>query len=596
MHSKDFSCSGRLGSPMSLVCPWRRHLVGLPFGFCMVWLMLSLLSSQPAFGADYNPLPDTGQTKCYGTRSSQGEIPCPSPGQPLYGQDAQYHGLQQSFTKYVDYKNSGHNVTIDNNTGLMWMTGTVDYNNDGNIDDDDKFNWQDAKNYCENLTYASYDDWRLPTLFELATIVDYSTTNPTINSHYFSAVGDEYLSSTIYSYIDSYVWFLDFSDGMDESDSKSDRSYYVRCVRGDVGFEHHFLKNGDIVMDQGTGLMWENDANVSDRGKVRTWTEALDYCENLTLGGYTDWRLPNINELRSIVDYSRTFPAIHPIFSIYFEEDINNSVYWSSTSYSELPGHAYIIVFDVGNVYFGAKSGQQFVRCVRSGLPSGSPTDSNVTDDDSDGLETSQEDMVPNASGTGRGDGNGDGTDDSQQNYVASLPTVDGSHYATLENSDASNLDTHYGLSSVSAVRPPSDAPSNIQFPYGMFEFTVTGVSNGGTVTMRLFVPKDTRIAGYWKKNQNTGKWDNIASNIVHGPSYAPNKTVITFQLTDGGPYDEDGIANGSIQDQGGPGYENSGGGGGEPVNVPTMNLGGILFFSLLTAFIGIYTLRRCTY
>jgi len=82
----------------------------------------------------------------------------------------------------------------------------------------------------------------------------------------------------------------------------------------------------------------------------------------------------------------------------------------------------------------------------------------------------------------------------------------------------------------------------------------------------------------------------------VHGPSYAPNKTVITFQLTDGGPYDEDGIANGSIQDQGGPGYENSGGGGGEPVNVPTMNLGGILFFSLLTAFIGIYTLRRCTY
>lgn len=201
-------------------------------------------------------------------------------------------------------------------------------------------------------------------------------------------------------------------------------------------------------------------------------------------------------------------------------------------------------------------------------------------DGDADGINTSIEDQVPDASGTGHGDGNGDGTPDSQQANVASLPTVIGSHYATLEDT------LQHQIANVSAVNPPSDVPSNIHFPYGMFQFTVQGVSHGGTVTMRLFIPRDTRITGYWKKNQNTGQWENIATSVENGPSYAPDKTVITFQLTDGGAYDEDGVANGFIQDQGGPGFP-------RVTAVPAMDERGIALFVVLAGLASLGVLRR---
>ncbi len=105
---------------------------------------------------------------------------------------------------------------------------------------------------------------------------------------------------------------------------------------------------------------------------------------------------------------------------------------------------------------------------------------------------------------------------------------------------------------------------------------------------MRLFIPRDTRITGYWKKNQTTGQWEEIATSIEHGPAYAPNKTVITFRLSDNGPYDEDATA-GTISDQGGPGFP------GGTVRVPALDYRGMLLFALLAALIGIYALRRQT-
>ena len=62
-----------------------------------------------------------------------------------------------------------------------------------------------------------------------------------------------------------------------------------------------------------------------------TWQQALAYCEDLDLAGHTDWRLPDRNELQSIVDYSRSDPAIDPLFSTVA------SNYWSSTTYAYIP-------------------------------------------------------------------------------------------------------------------------------------------------------------------------------------------------------------------------------------------------------------------
>ncbi|GBE02205.1 hypothetical protein BMS3Abin08_01647 [bacterium BMS3Abin08] len=115
--------------------------------------------------------------------------------------------------------------------------------------------------------------------------------------------------------------------------------------------------------------------------------------------------------------------------------------------------------------------------------------------DDGDGVPPGVEDGGPNG-----GDGNDDGTSDSLQGDVTTLKTADGLNYATVSNTNGA------GQTNVQAVDPPADAPSGIVFPYGMFEFTVTGIEEGGTVHMEVYVPYDPVITGYWKKNVNTGQ------------------------------------------------------------------------------------------
>jgi len=65
----------------------------------------------------------------------------------------------------------------------------------------------------------------------------------------------------------------------------------------------------EIITDTKTGLMWQKETAP----RTYTWQEAVEYCKNLTLAGYDDWRLPTIEELFSIVDYERFRPAIDPV-------------------------------------------------------------------------------------------------------------------------------------------------------------------------------------------------------------------------------------------------------------------------------------------
>ncbi|MFI3331504.1 MAG: DUF1566 domain-containing protein [Rikenellaceae bacterium] len=113
----------------------------------------------------------------------------------------------------------------------------------------------------------------------------------------------------------------------------------IRAVRGNIYGINKFKdnKNGTIS-DSATGLMWSKD----DNGKGVEWAQALSYAESSTLAGYSDWRLPNVKELQSIVDYTRapsktkTEAAIDPIFNctgtINEAKDPDFGYYWSSTS------------------------------------------------------------------------------------------------------------------------------------------------------------------------------------------------------------------------------------------------------------------------
>jgi hypothetical protein len=114
-----------------------------------------------------------------------------------------------------------------------------------------------------------------------------------------------------------------------------------------------------VVSDSSTSLQWQD--NISSVKK--DWEDAIGYCSDLTLDGYSDWRLPNKNELLSIVDYSKYNPSIkEDVF-----QNIESSYCWSSTTYATNTSNAWNVDFDNGYARNGTKDNSLCVRCVRVG-------------------------------------------------------------------------------------------------------------------------------------------------------------------------------------------------------------------------------------
>ena len=121
-----------------------------------------------------------------------------------------------------------------------------------------------------------------------------------------------------------------------------------------------FTDNGNgTVTDNGTGLMWQQ----GERNSRIIWAYALIYCEKSSLGGRTDWRLPNITELESIIDDTKYEPAID---TAYFPNAYAD-YYWSSTTSASNTNGAWSVEFGDNYVYYGSKSYGSYVRCVRGG-------------------------------------------------------------------------------------------------------------------------------------------------------------------------------------------------------------------------------------
>ena len=116
-----------------------------------------------------------------------------------------------------------------------------------------------------------------------------------------------------------------------------------------------------IVSDSATGLMWQDNMV----GTTANWQGAIDRCEELILGPHSDWRLPNVNELKSIVDRSKVNPAIKDGFI-----NTSSSYYWSSTTNEPYKDYAWNVYFGNGRVdsyYKDDKGYSTYVRCVRAG-------------------------------------------------------------------------------------------------------------------------------------------------------------------------------------------------------------------------------------
>ena len=125
--------------------------------------------------------------------------------------------------------------------------------------------------------------------------------------------------------------------------------------------------DGDVVVfDRATGLCWAADGDEAgcNNGDTITWANAIAYANGLDFAGFTDWRVPNINELLSILDFSTISPTIT-------EPPFINTVsaeYWSSTTYSGLTTWGYYVIFDNGGCAIKPKTDTYQLRCVRGGI------------------------------------------------------------------------------------------------------------------------------------------------------------------------------------------------------------------------------------
>jgi hypothetical protein len=268
-------------------------------------------------------------------------------------------------------------TTTDNDTGLVWKacseglsgtnctTGTAL-----------RSTWDTATAACAALNtanggtgYAGKSNWRVPTVEELETLINYSIYGPTIFSANFPGTySDDWWSSST-NVSDTSAWIVSFLTGGVTLGAKAGLAY-VRCVSGSFNQGDVFIENGDgSVTDRGTGLVWQrcgmgqnNDTGCSGSALADTWTNALSYCNGLALGGRT-WRLPNVNELKSITNRN-VLPA--SISTASFPSTVANHYWASSTVYT--PGlklNAWSVNFGGGIVFaYNAKSSSAYVRCV----------------------------------------------------------------------------------------------------------------------------------------------------------------------------------------------------------------------------------------
>ena len=338
-------------------------------------------------------LPKTGQTAC--SNSSGLSIPCAGTGQ-----DGEFQtGLTWPTPRFT--ANSDQTIS-DYLTGLTWTK-------DGNPSAGTK-TWQAALDYIKGLNsskYLGYSDWRLPNRNELESLVNWGQFYPAtwLNSQgFFNVQADYYWSST--SYATNYAWIAHMGHGYTGDGSKS-FNYYIWPVRGglfetltlfktgqttcsnssglsipcagtgqDGEFQTgltwptpRFTANSDqTISDYLTGLTWTKDGNPS--AGTKTWQAALDYIKGLNSSkylGYSDWRLPNRNELESLVNWGQFYPATWLNSQGFF--NVQADYYWSSTTYASTTTNvAWGVGMDggsVGNYYKNGSNG--YVWPVRAG-------------------------------------------------------------------------------------------------------------------------------------------------------------------------------------------------------------------------------------
>lgn len=365
-------------------------------------------------------LPRTGQTKCYNAAGT--EITCAGTGQ-----DGEYQAgvawPEPRFTiTYCDANgpcpekgsdcdaNASTDIVTDNLTGLMWTR-------DGNLPNT-TYQWTPAVNFANELELCGYTDWRLPNVNELESLVSIAENQIAtwLNGYAFTNVQRmDYWSSTTHAHYTGWGWSVNLDDGNNGVEYNAKGTYYrawpvrgeangpakiwktgqiTSYTVGDDGYYQNgtdwstprFIDHGDeTVTDDLTGLMWTKNADapgpLSCIPTTQNWNNALTYIQCLNVAGYlgyNDWRLPNLKELLSLIDYSlddRPVPPGHPFTSI------QSASYWSSSTYAPNATKAWGVSMRYGEIVVPGKTGVYQLWPVRGGQVGPTPTEVSGTID-----------------------------------------------------------------------------------------------------------------------------------------------------------------------------------------------------------------------
>jgi hypothetical protein len=264
---------------------------------------------------------------------------------------------------------------VDPSTGLMWA----------GRDNGEDVNWHKASEYCSDLQLAGYSDWRLATIDELRGVYEWNASAlgelPRSSKHEafvytFDIKGNIFLTGDPWSgsridddpaHPPKYGWYLNFNrPGKTYGELSAVLGKRALCMRSSTVISpppptRPATANGQSStddaeleketeahqywVDPSTGLMWP----WRDNGKEVTWHEAVSYCRNLRLAGFSDWRLATLDELASLVDQNAPAPkrvGNMKTFSINVGRHVKGDLLlkgdpWSSNREKDRFGHSY---------------------------------------------------------------------------------------------------------------------------------------------------------------------------------------------------------------------------------------------------------------
>jgi hypothetical protein len=371
-------------------------------------------------------LPVTGQTVCQDTGGNT--VNCSATGQ-----DGELRKGDSWPTPR--FSPSGEGAVSDHLTGLIWMrdanlitTRDREFDHDGAVNDG-AVTWQHALGYVKKLNdeeYLGYNDWRLPNIREIKSLIHYASASPSAwlkeTEQGFVNVQDGlYWSSTTSALSCSMAWTAAFLIGSLNVADKDETHFFVWPVRGnksgttaipvtgqqtcwnsvggEIGckFPAPSRQDGDLqmgepwpsprfivinrtVVDGLTNLHWTRDADALSPAAcsleiVTSWQQALDQVRCLNQNrylGYSDWRLPNIHELESLVSYEVNSPLESGEVLFVSEwlasqgfTDVKPFYYWSSSSVVGDPQYVWSMNLYAGYLEPIVKSGTCYLWPVR---------------------------------------------------------------------------------------------------------------------------------------------------------------------------------------------------------------------------------------